>query len=206
MNAHAKTPPSFATEGPTSAGVDEKGRVAVPAGYVRQLRAFRRREAATAGDDENNSKKEEKEEEPEELKEKNADESASDETEDEKRDDEQLRVYFTINDDRSLRLYPPCAWRRFVEQLEKRVADNPDDVDLEDYYHAIVGAGTEGVLDRQNRVRIPDYFASNMLNVGKKGKVTFMGIANYMLLFEEKDSSDFIRSAVSRYRRSRSQH
>lgn len=181
--------------------MDEKGRVAVPAGYAKQIAKFEEHARRLKA-----KRRAEKEEESGSDSQESANNKASarESAGEGEGAASEPSVFLTINDDRSLRIYPPSAWSRYVASLHKRVEDNPDDLELEDFYHATIGAGAQAVLDRQNRIRIPDYLLT-MMNARKKAKVTFLGISNYMLLFDEQDSMDFIRSAVSRFRRSRSE-
>jgi DNA-binding transcriptional regulator/RsmH inhibitor MraZ len=170
--------PTFLWESPSTVASDDKGRVAIPAGFVRILAKFQQ-EADAAEPDAPDA----------------ADAVETGEPGDERSG---LSVFLTIdeNEPQTLRIYPLARWESYIRDFDARVKADPGNVALAKLYRSVRRAGSLASVDRQNRLRIPDFLFS-LLGLEKKTKLSFLGEDDHIALGEERDCMDAIASSVS---------
>lgn len=174
--------PTFLHLGPVSAGVDAKGRVPVPASYVKCLRQFPSPEGSPAD--------------PEDGAAENEGVSPAD------AGGRPISLVLMFERQGAISLYPSVLFEQRCRELYARVEADPDDVDLAEYVDDLVANAYELRLDRQNRLNLPRE-ALRMAGIAEGARLMFRGLLTRIEITEEDKAVQHSMAIRERYHESR---
>lgn len=177
--------PSFKYLGPASSPLDKKGRVSIPADYVKLLRGFPKPETPdysfleqAFGYDA------EKADDPETQR--------------------PLLVHLTITErEDELRLLPTVLYDQRCDYYRDRADANPDDIELSDLADAFETTATTLKVDNQNRIGLPKSFIQEY-KLQEKDTLRFSGTTRGIIIKIEREGQvTGTRDVVKQFRETR---